>query len=459
MFAAMAEMSSVFDVVVVGAGAVGQNAADRASRGGLNVALVEAALVGGECSYWACIPSKVLLRPGEVLASARRVPGARAAVIGDVDADVTLASRSDAVHRYDDAPQVRWVEGAGLHLIRGRARLTGERSLDVDGRAIEARQAVVLATGSLPSIPPIEGLSDARPWTSREATAAKEVPRRLLVLGGGVVSCELAQAFRWLGAEEVTIVERVGHLLPSEEEFAGRALMSAFAEIGIDVRCGRSITAVRRDADAVTATLDDGGTVEADELLVATGREPNMADIGLEAIGLDPTSRLDVDEHFQVRGVPWLYAVGDVNGRALLTHMGKHQARIAGDHVAGKEVVDAAPVTRVIFTDPQVAAVGRSERQARDDGVAVRVLQVGLDSIAGSSVAGENVLGSAQLVVDEGRRVIVGATFVGPDVGEMLHAATIAVAGEVPLEVLWQAVPAFPTVSEVWLRLLEAYGL
>jgi pyruvate/2-oxoglutarate dehydrogenase complex dihydrolipoamide dehydrogenase (E3) component len=453
-------MAEVFDVVVIGAGSAGENAADRAHRGGLEVALVEADLVGGECSYWACMPSKALLRPGEVLAAARRVPGARRAVAGGVDAAATLATRDEVVNRYDDRSQVDWVVRAGVNLVRGRARFVGERRVKVEGGPeLEARRAVVLATGSSPVVPPVDGLREAEPWTSRDATAVKDVPRRLAVLGGGVVACELAQAFRSLGTEEVTIVEKVGHLLPKEEPFAGRQLMDAFDALGITVRCGRSMTEVRRSGGVVTVTLDDGSTVTADEILVATGRRPNVAGLGLETIGLAEDVPLQVDEHLQVRGVPWLYAVGDVNGKALLTHMGKHQARIAGDHIAGKDVADTAPVARVIFTDPQVAAVGRTEAQARTDGVRVRVVQVELASVGGARILGEDVQGTAHLVVDEDRRVVVGATFTGPGVGEMLHAATVAIAGEVPLDRLWQAVPSYPTVSEIWLRLLEAYGL
>lgn len=438
-------MAEVFDVVVIGGGAVGEVAAGRAAGHGLSVALVEAELVGGECSYWACMPSKVLLRPGEVLAAARRVPGARAAVTGAVDPAATLASRDDVVHRYDDTSQVEWLEGAGVRLFRGRGTITGERTVTVDtGGALEARRAVILATGSTPVIPPIDGLAEARPWTSRDATAVKEVPRRFLVLGGGVVACEMAQAFRWLGSEEVTIVEKVGRLLPDEEPFAGRELMDAFDALGIDVRCGRTITSVRRGGDVVAATLDDGSVVYADELLVATGRRPNVDE------------PVEVDDRLRVVGSDWLYAVGDVNGRALLTHIGKHQARVAADVIAGLDVVDTAPVTRVVFTDPRVAAVGTTLAKAGDG---AREVRVGLDSVAGATVAGDGVRGTAQLVVDEARRVAVGATFTGPDVGELLHSASVAIAGEVPLERLWQAVPAYPTISEVWLRLLEAYGL
>ncbi|MDQ1519099.1 MAG: hypothetical protein QOI55_172, partial [Actinomycetota bacterium] len=297
-------------------------------------------------------------------------------------------------------------------------------------------------------------------------TAAKEIPDRLLVLGGGAIGAEMAQAFRRLGASEVTVVEGGDRLLPHEEPFAGAEVAAAFASEGITVITGHPMTSVarRRREGPVTATLDDGRTFVADELLVAVGRRPATGDLGLEHVGLTPGRFIDVDDRLRATGVDggWLYAVGDCNGRALLTHMGKYQARIAGDVILGKDVSAIANeriVPRVTFTDPQVCAVGPTAQQARDDGIDVRVVTYPTGDVSAASTLGNGISGTSQLIVDTARGVIVGATFTGPGLQELLHSATIAITGEVPLERLWHAVPSFPTLSEVWLRLLEAYGL
>jgi pyruvate/2-oxoglutarate dehydrogenase complex dihydrolipoamide dehydrogenase (E3) component len=463
-------MTETFDVVVIGGGSSGENAGGRAAAAGLSVALIESDLVGGECSYWACMPSKALLRPGEALAAARRVPGARQAVTGDLDTAAALQRRDALASGWDDRWQVQWVENAGMTFIRGHGRLAGERRVEVttpDGalRRLEVRRGVVLAVGTRAAIPPVEGLRDIRVWDNRDITSAKEVPERLLILGGGVVGVEMAQAWRWLGAREVTVVEMQDRLLPSEEPFAAEELAGAFEELGIVVRTGARMEAVHRTGGGlVTATLDDGSVLTADKLLVAVGRRPSTEDVGLETVGLEPGSYVKVDDQLRATGVPggWLYAVGDVNGRALLTHMGKYQARLAGDHLAGKDVeawADHHAVPRVIFTDPQVAAVGLTEAQAGERGLRVRTVRSGTGSVAGAATQGEGISGTSQLVIDEDRRIVIGATFTGPGVAELLHAATIAITGKVSLDVLWHAVPSFPTISEVWLRLLEEYGL
>ncbi len=457
-----------YDVVVLGAGSTGENVAGYAIGNGLSAAIVERELVGGECSYWACMPSKALLRPGEVLSAARRVPGAADAVTGSVDTDRTLGSRDAFASNWDDKYQVQWLESVGAHLVRGRARLAGPRVVEVDQHdgepvTLRAAKAVVIATGSLAAIPPIDGLRDIRVWDNRDVTAAKQVPQRLLILGGGVVGVEMAQAWKRLGAGEVTIVEMLERLIANEEPFAGEQLRESLEAEGIAVLTGAKMVEVRRDRDdgPVTATLEDGRDLAGDELLVAVGRRPRTGDIGLETVRLEPGRYLDVDDRLRVAGIDggWLYAVGDVNGRALLTHQGKYQARLVADIIAGKDIADWADehaIPRVIFTDPQVAAVGLTEAQARERGLASKTVAVELTSTAGGALLGENVTGRAQLVIDDRRRTVVGATFTGPGVGEMLHAATIAVVSEVTLDRLWHAVPAFPTVSEVWLRLLEA---
>jgi dihydrolipoamide dehydrogenase len=311
----------------------------------------------------------------------------------------------------------------------------------------------------------VPGLADARPWDNRSATAAKEIPARLLVLGGGAVGVELAQAFSRLGCAEVTVVEGLPRLLPREEPFAGEHVLAAFTREGIGVRLGTPLTAVRRDGTdgPVRATLADGEEIVADEVLVATGRRPRTADLGLESVGLEPGRPVQVDDRLRAAGVDgeWLYAVGDCTGLAPFTHMGKYQARIAADVITGRDARDRASrdaVPRVTFTDPQVAAVGLTAAEATDRGIAVRVVDVDNADVPGSYVLGEGMDGTTRLVIDERRGVLVGVTVTGSGVQELLQAATVAVAARVPLDELWHAVPAFPTVSEVWLHALEAAG-
>lgn len=459
-----------FDVVVVGAGPAGETAAGRCAAGGLTVAIVERELVGGECSYWGCIPSKTLLRPGDVLAAAGRVPGAAEAVTGRIDVARALAQRDYMTSNWDDAGQLPWLRDNGIELIRGTGRLAGSKTVVVTGdegvRRLTARRAVILATGTGAVIPPVEGLREISPWDNRGITAAKEVPRRLLVLGGGAVGAEMAQGFRRLGSEEVTVVEASERLLGREEPFAGDEVREAFEAEGIDVRTGVALqSASRAGADEpVHAGLADGTEIVADEILVAVGRRPATADLGLDTVGLAPGRSVEVDDQLRATGVDdgWLYAVGDCNGRALLTHMGKYQARIAADVILGHDALDRASadiVPRVTFTDPQVCAVGLTEAAASDRGLDVRAVRTPTGGVAGAYVAGNGINGTSQILVDQRRRVLVGATFTGPGVQELLHSATVAIAGEVSLDRLWHAVPSFPTVSEVWLRLLEEYGL
>jgi pyruvate/2-oxoglutarate dehydrogenase complex dihydrolipoamide dehydrogenase (E3) component len=463
-------MTDEFDVIVIGAGPPGENAAGRAVDNGLTAAIVEERLVGGECSFYGCIPSKTLIRPGDALAAARRVPGAAEAVTGTIDVGAAFGQRDYMTSSWSDHTQTPWLDSKGIELFRGHGRLAGVRAVEVemgDGsgtRRLAARKAVVMACGSVPLMPPIPGLAEARPWDNRDATSVKELPRRFLALGGGPIGAELAQAFRRLGSEEVTVVEGSDRLLAREEPFAGEEVRAAFEEEGITVLTGAKMTAVRREDDSVVGSLEDGREIAADEILLAVGRRPNTGDVGAETVGLEPGKYLTVDEHLRVKGVEgeWLYAVGDVSGLALLTHMGKYQGRLVGDLIAGKEVADVADLKgapRVTFTDPQVAAVGLTEAQAREQGINVAVVSYGTGDVAGAYTRGNGIKGTSKIVVDRDRRVIVGATFTGPDVQEIVHAATVAVIGEVTLDTLWHAVPSFPTMSEVWLRLLEAYGI
>ena len=465
-----------FDLIVIGAGVSGENVADRAVQGGLTAALVEAELVGGECSYWACMPSKALLRAGSALSAAEDVDGAKQSVSGAVDPLGVLRRRDAIVHEWSDASQEKWVKSVGIELIRGRARFTGPKHLTVtaaDGTSTEliARHAVTVSTGSAALLPDIPGLAEVRPWTSREATGVKRVPASLAILGGGVVGCEMATAYASMGCR-VTLLSR-GLLLSTLEPFAGEAVQAALEKAGVDVRIGAEAVSTHRTDKNVVIELTDGSRVLAEELLVAIGRTPRTTDLGLETLGLTPGHWLTVDDTMLVTGFDWLYATGDVNHRALLTHQGKYQARAAGDVIAARalgESVDDAPwgrhvatadlesVPQVTFTDPEVASVGLTADAAKKAGYDIRVVDYDLSWLAGATVLADHYEGRARAVIDAEHEVMIGVTFVGREVGEMLQAATIAVVGKVPLKRLWHAVPAYPTLNEVWLRFLETDG-
>ena len=457
-----------FDLIVIGAGPVGENVADYARNHGISVAIVESELVGGECSYWACMPSKALLRTGHARRALERLGGS--ATAGPASVQAVLDRRDRFTENWKDDGQVAWLESAGIELLRGHARLSGPGTIEISGRTYTAK-AIAVATGSVPVLPDIAGLADARPWSTRDATSATVIPNRLIVIGGGVAGTELATAFGSLGSR-VTLVSR-GPLLDKEEPFAGELVAQSLAEIGVDVRLGATPTRVERDSNGVvTVELDDGSLLEGDEVLVTTGRRANSLDLGLQTVGLTPGEWMPVDDTMLVDGTDWLYAVGDVNGRALLTHQGKYQARAAGmaiaarvtgsalrvdawaDHVA---TADHSAVPRVIFTDPEVASVGQTEAVARAHGLDVTTVEYDLGWVAGAKLHADGYQGRAKLVIGRQTELIVGATFVGQDVAELLHSATIAIVGAVPLDRLWHAVPSYPTISEVWLRLLETY--
>ena len=459
-----------FDVIVLGGGPVGENVAQYATEGSdLTAALVEGELLGGECSYYACMPSKALLRPLAVAGAAAHLPGITAP---EVDAEALMARRDTWVSHYSDAGQVDWAEGAGLHVVRGHGRLAGEREIEVGGpggeRRLHARRAVVLATGSLPTIP--DALAALTPWTSRDATGVVEVPDELVVVGGGVVAVEAATWMAALGSR-VTMLVRGDVLLRGLEPFAGEHVLEALRELGVEVRLGASVlSGEREDARETGLGRLHGGRVRlevedrqgrrevsADEVLVATGRRPRLHDVGLETVGLSPE---DVTGGAELPA--WLHVVGDASGEAPLTHWGKYRARVIGQRIlagatgeAAEPVPETVPVPRVVFTDPQVAAVGLTEAAAREAGHRVVTAQVPFGGAAGSALLRDDVTGTAQIVVDLDSRTLVGATFVGPEASELLHAATIAIVGAVPVNVLRHAVPSYPAASELWLRLLE----
>jgi pyruvate/2-oxoglutarate dehydrogenase complex dihydrolipoamide dehydrogenase (E3) component len=470
-----------FDVVVLGAGPIGQNVAERARAAGLNVAMVERELVGGECSYWACVPSKALLRPVIALSDVRRVDGAREAVTGSINPAGVFGRRDRYVTNWDDTGQADWVAGIGATLVRGHGRLDGPRRVVVatpsgDELELTARHAVVVCTGSRPVIPNLPGIAEARPWTNRQATDSSVVPARLAVVGAGGVGVEMATAWQGLGSK-VTLLARGSGLLPRMEPFVGELIGRGLADAGVEVRAGVSVRALSRPnpEGPVTLELDDDTELQVDEVLFATGRAPLTDDIGLATVGLTPGSWLDVDDTCRVRAIDdgWLYAAGDVNHRALLTHQGKYQGRIAGAAIGARAAgtpLDTAPwgthattadhyaVPQAFFTDPEAAAVGLTAEQAEQAGHHVRTVDIEIgDVVKGAQLYADGYQGRARMVVDEDQRYLLGVTLVGPGVTEMLHSATIAVAGQVPIARLWHAVPCFPTISELWLRLLEAY--
>lgn len=464
-----------YDLIVLGAGAVGENVADRAVQGGLSVALVEHELVGGECSYWACMPSKVLLRPAHALHAARHVPGAASAVTGAVDVAAVLAHRDYYTSNWTDTGAERWVVQAGIALVRGHGIITAPREVTVTGpggttTVLSARHAVAVTTGSDPLVPDIDGLRAARPWTSRDATSAQAIPQSLAIIGGGVVAVEMATAYASFGAK-VHVISRSG-LLSSMEPFAGELVARSLELMGATVLLDTETKQVTRTAHGVVLETT-AGTVVADEVLVATGRSPRTHGMGLETLGLTPGEWLATDDSLRVVGIDWLYAVGDVNRRALLTHQGKYQARAAGDVIAARATgsavsaehwgthvasADHVAVPQVTFTIPEIASVGLTAEAAEAAGYSTRVVDYEIGQVAGAGVHADGYTGTARMVVDEERHVVLGVTFAGPDVAELLHAATVAIVAEVPLDRLWHAVPAYPTLSEIWLRLLEGYG-
>jgi dihydrolipoamide dehydrogenase len=453
-------MERQFDVVVIGAGPAGEVLAGRVrNRSEKTVAIVERELVGGECSFYACMPSKSLLRPAEALHEARRIPGAAEAMTGELDVPAVLGRRDEVIHNLDDDSQLPWLQERGVELVRGAGRLDGERRVQVGKDVLVAREAVVVAVGSSALFPPIPGLAEADAWSNRQITTSRSVPPKLIVLGGGAVGVEMAQAWSSLGSQ-VTLVEALDRLLAKEEPFAGELVADSLRAAGAEIHLGVKASSVERDGPEVTVRLESGQAVTGSHLLVAIGRTPRTEGLGLETVGLTGEGYLEVDDHLQVPGHRWLYAIGDVNGRSLLTHSGKYQARVAADVILGESasaLSDRTGAPRVVFTDPQVAAVGLTLEQARDQGRTAIAIDLDTEGTAGGSFVGRGAEGKTRFVVDESRDVLLGVTFVGPEVADFLQAATIATVAEVPVRRLAHAIAPFPTRSELWLQFVEAY--
>lgn len=478
-----------YDLIILGSGPAGRALAIRTSKkAGLSVLLVENELVGGECHFWACVPSKAMLRPAEAIYSALGVGGAKELILRDkvVDLPGMWARRDKYADDWEDMPLVKMLEGAKITIVRAHGRLAGVKKVLLESTSfphegpveITAKHAVCIAGGSEPIMPPIPGLVEAKPWTPRDATGSRVVPGHLVILGAGAVGTEMATAYASYGAK-VTLITSSAEVLPRLEPEAGKLVRKSLVSRGVTVLLSTKATTVERTAEGVKVTLSTGGSVSGSELLVAAGRKPRTSDIGLESVGLEGMkgSALPVGDSMAVKPVPgeWLFAIGDTNGRAMTTHMGKYQARVAADniiaHVNGDDVslkvehwskyaafADRTAISQVVFTDPNVACVGLTLTEAKKAGKSVREVATPFKA-SGAALHEDGYSGWAQWVVDTQTNQLVGATFVGRDAADLLHASTVAVAGGVPLDRLSHAIPCFPTLSEVYLDLMEACGL
>lgn len=462
-----------FDAIVIGGGPGGVTAALRLTAQGLAVALVEDRLVGGECHYWACNPTKTLIRPIEVLELAKAVPGVREVLASQtVDVKAVLHKRDAIIDHLVDRDIVAGLTDAGITVVRGRGRLAGERTVVVHGsgddvRRLHAEHAVILATGTRPFVPDVDGLRSAAPWTNRELATMTRVPSRTVVLGGGVVAVESATILSGLGSE-VTLLARGPGLLRGSEPFVGDRVSRALQKRGVDIRCDTSVASVARNTDGGVTIVTDDSHLEADDIVVATGRLVNTEDVGLDSIGLPAGEFVSVDDHLTATGVAggWLYAIGDTTGRALLSHISQYHAGIVADVVAnraqgmtldapGLSARDRGRLPQIIFTDPQVVEVGYTEADARAAGFAVTTRHTTYPGALGElAILRDGFDAEAKLVIDADRDVLLGVTFVGPNVADLVHGATVAVVGEVPLSVLRHVVAPHPSLSQIWNPLL-----
>jgi pyruvate/2-oxoglutarate dehydrogenase complex dihydrolipoamide dehydrogenase (E3) component len=434
------------DVVVLGMGPGGEDAAGRLAVAGLSVAGVEARLVGGECPYWGCIPSKMMIRAANLLAEGRRIPGlAGSSQVHPDWAPVAQRIREEATDNWDDKVAVDRFTGKGGTLLRGHGRITAPGEVTVGGEVLRARRGIVINTGTQPFIPPIDGLAGTPYWTNREAIEATEVPASLLVLSGGAVGAELSQVFARFGSR-VTVIEESGSLLPAEEPESGTLLADVFRREGIEVRTSATARAVRHDAAAFTLSLSDGTEVTGEALLVATGRQADLAGIGAGLVGVDESSHaIPVDDHLRV--APGVWAVGDITGHGAFTHMSMYQANIVVHDILGEEVSPAEyhAVPRVTFTDPEIGSVGLSEAKARDRGLDVRTSFYPIPQSTRGWIHKAGNDGFIKLVADAGQGILVGASSAGPAGGEVLSLLTLAVHARVPVRRLREMIYAYPT--------------
>ena len=441
-------MSGRYGAIVIGAGPAGEVCAGELADGGMKVAIAESQLVAGECSYWACMPSKTLLRPGETLAAALHAWGARRAVTGELDAAESLEWRNEVVSDWDDSGQVEWLTDRGIELLRGEARISGPGRVSVDGAEHECER-IVVATGSAPAFPPVEGLDDLDGvWTNREVTGMKEVPRSIVILGGGPVGVEMAQALTRFGAD-VTLVEAEDRLLAREAAPVGETLAEALGEEGVDLRLGALAESAAAGGDGFTLALEGGDELTAEKLLVATGRKPNV-DVGLDSVGIEPGKQgIEVDERLRAGDGVW--AIGDVTGIMPFTHVGKYQGKIAAQDMLGRQArADYRAVPRVVFTDPQVAAVGESE------GASTGTAE--LTALARTSTYARNGEARGFLTLVSDGTKLTGAYAVGPEAGDWMGQATLAVRAGVPLDLLRDTIQPFPTFSEAFASALADLG-
>ena len=433
-----------FDAVVIGAGPGGRNAARALAEGGMKVAIVERELVGGECPFWACIPSKTLLRPPEVRSEARAAAG-----VGDpeLEWDGVRRYRDYMVSDYDDSKKAQSLEEAGIEVVRGDARFVGRGRVEV-GERVLAAERVVIATGSTTAVPPIEGVESVEYWTNREATALKEVPASVAVVGGGPVAVELGQMLKRFGSE-VTLIEREERLLSREDEQVGKSVAAALEAEGIRLMLGSEVTSVARSDVGVRVTVDGKQELEAEKLVLAAGRKPRLEGLGLEAVGIEPGKKgIEVDE--RCRAGEGVWAVGDVTGVSQFTHVASYQAQIAAGDILGRDVrADYRAVPRVVFCDPEVAAVGLTQEQAQEQGVKLASATVDLSRADRTETYGRDLEGHLTLLADRDRGTLVGASAVGPLAGEWIHMLVLAIKADVPVATLRDTIYQFPTFAEL----------